>query len=112
MKLVKAYIHHVRTGVVIQSLADAGYRRLAVFDVRGTLKALSADEQDYSADGTGILIGEVQVELVCEDCDVAAVTAIVATSGRIGPQISGWIYVSPIEQALPIGGSENGVLAR
>lgn len=39
MKLIKAYVHHVRTADVVQALADAGYRNLALFDVKGTLKA-------------------------------------------------------------------------
>ena len=106
MKLIKAYIHHVRTTEVVQALADAGYRNLALFDVKGTLKPLSDEEQYYSPDGIGLLIGEVRLELVCEDSEVDTVTTIIRTHGQIGqPRVSGWIYVSPIDQAVPIGGS-------
>lgn len=103
MKLVKAYVHHVRTAEVVQHLADAGYRNLALLDVRGTLKAFNDDERDYSCAGAG-LIGEIQLELVCEDSEVIAATSIIRTHGQIGPQVSGWVYVSPIDLALPIGG--------
>lgn len=105
MKLIKAYIHQIRTAQVVQALADAGYRNLALLDVKGTLKPLSDDERYYSAGGAGLLIGEVRLELVCEDSEVDAVATIIRTQGRIGPQVSGWIYVSPIEEALPISGS-------
>ena len=105
MKQVKAYIHHIRTTAVVQALADAGYRNLALLEVRGTLKPLSDDERYYSSEGGGLLIGEARLELVCEDTEVDTVTAIIRTNGRIGPQVSGWVYVSEIDQALPIGGA-------
>jgi len=108
MKLIKAYIHQVRTAQVVQALADAGFRNLALLDVKGTLKPLSDAEQYYSPDGVGLLIGEVRLEMVCEDNELDAVTTIIRTHGRIGSRVSGWIYVSPIEQALAIGGGPGG----
>ena len=105
MKLIKAYIHHVRTAQVVQALADAGYRNLALLEVKGTLKPLTDEERYYSANGVGLLIGEVRLELVCEDGQVDEVTTLIRTSGRIGSHLSGWIYVSPIDQALPVGGN-------
>jgi nitrogen regulatory protein P-II 1 len=104
MKQIKAYIHHIRTSAVVQALADAGYRNLALLEVKGTLKPLSDDERYYSSEGAGLLIGETRLELVCEDADVDAVTGIIRKHGRIGSQVSGWVYVSEIGQALPIGG--------
>lgn len=104
MKLIKAYIHQIRTAQVVQALADAGFRNLALLDVKGTLKPLSDNERYYSPEGIGLLIGEVRLELACEDREADAVTTIIRTHARIGPQVSGWVYVSPIEQALPIGG--------
>ncbi|MEO7623194.1 MAG: P-II family nitrogen regulator [Gallionella sp.] len=105
MKLIKAFIHHIRTAEVVQALADAGYRNLTLQDVKGMLKPLNEAEQDYSRDVGELVISEVQLSLVCEDGEVEAVTAIIRTIARIGPHISGWVYVSPVEQALPIGGS-------
>ena len=95
MKQIKAFIHHVRSAVVVEALRDAGYKNITLLDVKGTLKPLSESEQSYSIDA-GVVISEIRISLVCEDSQVDEVTGI----------ISGWVYVSPIEQALPIGGPE------
>ncbi|HEY9547517.1 MAG TPA: P-II family nitrogen regulator [Solimonas sp.] len=103
MKLIKAFIHHVRTAAVVDALADAGYRNLTLQDVRGMLKPITEDEQDYSIDGGGLVISEARLSLVVDDHEVAAVAAIIGTHARIGMGQSGMIYVSPIEQIIPIG---------
>lgn len=109
MKLIKAYIHHVRTAPVVQALADAGYRPLELLEVKGTLKPLAGEEPYYSAEGVGLFIGEVRVEVVCEDSQAEEVTNIIRAHGGVGPRVSGWIYISPIDQALPVGGDPQDV---
>ena len=103
MKLIKAFIHHVRAPEVIQALSAGGFRRISLIESKGTLRAISDSEKDFSLEAGGLLIAETQLELVCDDLEVEAATAIIRTTGRIGPQVSGWVYVSAIEQALPIG---------
>ena len=103
MKLVKAFIHHVRTAAVVQALADAGYSNLTLQDVKGMLKPINENEEDYSRDAGGLVISEARLSLVCEDQEVDKVTGIICATAQIGPHISGWVYVSPVEQALPIG---------
>lgn len=103
MKQVTALIHHVRSADVIDALNDAGYKNISLLDIKGTLKALGERELAYSSEA-GVVISEVQLSLVCEDKQVYEVTSIIRKTGKIGPNISGWIYVSPIEQALPIDG--------
>ncbi|GAC19488.1 P-II family nitrogen regulator [Paraglaciecola arctica] len=105
MKQITAFIHHVRSAAVFEALRDAGYKNITLFDVKGTLKALSESEQDYSAE-SGVVISEVRISLFCEDVDVDTVTGIIRKTGDIGTDISGWVYVSPIEQAIPIGGNK------
>lgn len=107
MKLIKAFIHHVRTAVVVEALADAGYRNLTLQDVRGMLKPITENERDYSAEAGGLVISEVRLSLVVEDSEVDAVTSIIRTTAQVGTGISGYVYVSPVEQTLPIGGPEN-----
>lgn len=104
MKLIKAFVHHVRAAEVVQALADAGFRNITLQNVMGMLKPVNESEQTYSAEAGGLVISEVRLSLVCEDTEVDNVTAVIRRAGRIGSQISGWVYVSPVEQALPIGG--------
>ena len=106
MKLIKAFIHHVRAAEVVQALADAGYRNLTLHDVKGMLKPISDSERDYSTSGAGMVISETRLSLVVEDSEVDAATGIIRTIARVGPGISGYVYVSPVEQVLPIGGPE------
>jgi nitrogen regulatory protein P-II 1 len=106
MKQIKAFIHHVRSATVVEALRDAGYKNITLLDVKGTLKPLNESEQAYSSDA-GVVISEVRISLVCEDSQVDDVTGTIRRAGRIGQNISGWVYVSSIELALPIGGPDN-----
>ncbi|GMU68371.1 MAG: hypothetical protein AMXMBFR37_07040 [Steroidobacteraceae bacterium] len=106
MKLIKAFVHHVRSAPVVDALADVGYRNITLQTVTGMLKPLSSNEQAYSSEASGAVISEVRLSLVCEDGEVDEVTTIIRLVGRIGPGVSGWVYVSPVEQALPIGDKE------
>ncbi|MDP4743700.1 MAG: hypothetical protein NWS22_02520 [Porticoccaceae bacterium] len=50
MKQIKAFIHHVRSAIVVEALRDAGYKNITLLDVKGTLKPLNESEQTYSTD--------------------------------------------------------------
>lgn len=105
MKLIDAFIHHVRSAAVVEALADAGYRNIMLRDVRGALRPISENERDYSPEAGGLMISETQLSLVVADSEVDTVTAIIRTAARIGSGISGYVHVSAVEQVLPIGGS-------
>jgi nitrogen regulatory protein P-II 1 len=106
MKQVKAFVHHIRSAAVMDALRDAGVTNITLLDVKGTLKPLSESEQAYSVEVGVVIISEVRISLVCDDADVVRITDIIRRSGRIGSGVSGWVYVSPVEQALPIGGPD------
>lgn len=108
MKQIKAYIHHVRAAAVIEALGDAGYRNVTLHDVKGMLRPITMDEREYAAEAGGLVISEVKLSLVVDDAEVDAVTSIVRTLGRVGSyaHVCGYVYVSSVEQALPIGGPE------
>ncbi|WP_438863088.1 P-II family nitrogen regulator [Neptunicella sp.] len=106
MKQIKAFIHHIRSADVVDTLRGRGYINISLLDVKGTLNPLGEHELEYSSEA-GVVISEVQLSLVCEDERVDEVTTIIRNAGKIGTNISGWIYVSPIEQVLPINGTEN-----
>lgn len=103
MKQVTAYIHHVRSAEVVEALNDAGFKNIALLDAKGTLKPLGESELAYTSEAR-VVISEVQLSLVCEDTEVDQVTTLIRNTGKIGSKISVWIYVSLIEQALPIDG--------
>jgi len=106
MKLIKAFIHHVRTAAVVEALADAGFRNLTLQDVKGMLKPITENERDYSGESGGLVISEVRLSLVVEDAQVDAVVAIIRSVARVGAHqdVYGYVYVSPVEQAYAIGG--------
>lgn len=102
MKQIKAFVHRNRISDLIHELEVAGFRRLSLFDVKGLLRALNAREQEYSVEFGDQVISEMQMELFCEDGDVARAVEIFRRVGRTGRADAGWIYVSPIEQSIPI----------
>jgi nitrogen regulatory protein P-II 1 len=104
MKLIKAFIHHVRAAAVVEALAEAGYRNLTLHDVKGMLKPITENERDYTHETAGLVISETRLSLVVEDADVDAVVALIRATAQVGHHVSGYVYVSPVEQAWPIGG--------
>ena len=107
MKLIKAFLHHVRTPKVVEALADAGYDNITLQDVKGMLKPITEDEADFSRDAASLVISEARLSLVVADEKVDEVAAIIRRTGRVGTHVSGWIYVSPVEQILPIDGGQD-----
>lgn len=105
MKQIKAFVHRNRVSDLIHALEAAGFRRLSLFDVKGLLRALNAREQQYSVELGDQVISEVQTELFCEDGDVDRAVEIFRRIGRTGRADSGWVYVSPVEQAIAIDGA-------
>lgn len=101
MKQIKAFIHHCRSTEVLDVLQDAGFKNVALFDVKGTLKPISESELAYSADAR-VVISEVQITLFCDDEKVKEVTRLIQKNGYVGVNTSGWIYVSPVEQVIAI----------
>lgn len=102
MKQIKAFVHRNRVSDLIHALEAAGFQRLSLFDVKGLLRALSAREQEYSVEFGDKVISEMQMELFCEDADVARAVEIFRSVGRTGHVDAGWIYVSTIDQSIPI----------
>ena len=103
MKQIKAFVHRNRVSDLVHALEAGGFKRLSLFDVKGLLRALSAREQQYSVEFGDQVISEVQMELFCEDIDVARAVEIFQRVGRTGRVEAGWVYVSNVEQAVAIG---------
>lgn len=107
MKEIKAYLHRHRVADVVHALGNAGFRNLCIFDVRGLLRAINTQEQDYSLEIGEPTITEARLEMICEDRHVGLATHLIAEHGRTGQPEAGWIFVSEISSAIPIGGSSH-----
>ncbi len=105
MKEIKAFVHRNRIADVVHALRDAGYRNITVIDVKGTLRALDAQEQDYSIELAEPVITEVKLELVVDDDAVNAAVRLICDCGWTGQTESGWVYVSEVLIALRINDS-------
>ena len=104
MKEIKAFIHRNRAADVIRALKGAGYGNLSVVDVKGMLAALDERERDYSIELGEETITEVKLEVVCEDENrTAEAVRLIQESAKTGQPEAGWIYISEIQAALPIG---------
>jgi len=104
MKEIKAFVHRNRIADVVRSLERAGFRNLSVIDVKGLLKALDDKEQEYSVEIGEKVITEIKLELVCEnDARTAEAVRIIQQSADTGQPDAGWVYISNVEKALPIG---------
>jgi len=102
MKEIKAFVHRNRIADVVHALKLAGFQDISVIDVKGMLKALDAQEQDYSIEIGEKVITEVKLELVCNTERVDDAVRIIRENGRTGQRSAGWIYVSDIEAAFQI----------
>ena len=104
MKQITAFVHRGRVADIVHALAAAGHRHLSVLDVKGLLRALSEREETYSLELGERVTNEIRLDLVCEDGEVEHAVALIRQFGRTGQRISGWVYVSPVDFAVPIDG--------
>ena len=104
MKEIKAFIHRNRITDVIHALKEAGFRNLSIVDVKGMLKALDNQEQNYSVELGSAVITEMKLELVCDEARVDEATQLIQQHARTGQTDAGWIYVIDIGQAIRIEG--------
>lgn len=104
MKQLKAFLHPHRAADMLQALKGNGFERVSLFDVRGQLRALSAREQRYSVELGEPIINELQLELFCEDADVARAADLIREAARTGRPDAGWIFVSSLDAAYRIDG--------
>lgn len=99
MKEIKAFVHRGRAADIVHALLGAGFDQISLVDVKGTLRALTPQETEYSVEYGESVVTEVKIEVVCADAQVEMVLGILRTEGR-SAQASGWVYVSDIEQGM------------
>ena len=106
MKEIKAFVHRNRIGDVVHALKAAGFEAISIVDVKGMLRALDAQEQEYSIEIGEKIITEVKLEMVCETAQVAEAIEIIRLNAQTGQANGGAMYVSDIEAVYPIHTTE------
>lgn len=111
MKEIKAYVHANRIGPVIAALKESAawggaagdsQHNLAVYIVKGSLLPVTEGERRYSIDLGDEMVNEYKLELLCDEQHVDELVNIVRNVARTGQLTAGWVYVTDVEQALPI----------
>jgi nitrogen regulatory protein P-II 1 len=112
MKEIKAYVHANRIAEVIAALKDsaawgtvsgANPHNLTVYIVKGSLVPIDDRERQYSMELGDEVVNEYKLELLCDEAHVDELVAIVRAVARTGQANAGWVYVTDVQQALPIG---------
>lgn len=88
---------------MVYALRKAAFQNISFVDVKGLLKPLGANEEEYSIEIGNKVITEVKLEIVCPPDRVDEAIKIVLTNGRTGRPNAGWVYVSDIEATHEIG---------
>jgi nitrogen regulatory protein P-II 1 len=60
-------------------------------------------ERQYSMELGDEVVNEYKLELLCDEAHVDELVAIVRAVARTGQANAGWVYVTDVQQALPIG---------
>lgn len=110
MKEIKAYVHRNRIAHVVASLKESaawsatgsGDHNLTVYMVKGSILPIDDTEIQFSMDVGDQMINEFKLELYCGDDHAAELAQIIRGAAHTGGGQSGWVYISEIQQALPI----------
>lgn len=108
MKQIKAFIHPHRISLVTDALRNSGLcditagtrcHNLTVSNVQRLFSSADAAQQRYSVALGEPVIGEIKLELFCDDDVAEQLAALIAQAAKPGP---GWVFVSEIEHATQV----------
>jgi nitrogen regulatory protein P-II 1 len=102
MKRITALLHVHRMSDIVHALEAAGERRISILHAHGLLQAATAREQNYSVELGERMTQEIQLDVFCDDAKVEELVDLIRRHGRTGQMNSGWIFVAPVEDGLPI----------
>lgn len=108
MKEIKCFVHRHRAADVVHALKAADFNRMSFNDVKGALRTLDPDERLFSVEAGEAVIQEVKIEFVCVDERVEEAIALLREYGRADQPVSGWIFVTQMEEVYVIEGSGKG----
>lgn len=108
MKQIKAFFQPHRINAVTDALRNSGLcditvgtrcQNLTVSNVQRLYSSLDVIQQQYSLSLGEPVIGEVKLELFCEDEVIDELAALITQAAKPGP---GWVFVSDIRSATHI----------
>ncbi len=103
MKQIKGFVDPHRAGELMHALENGGFHRISVFDAKGLHQPRMRGTAEYSVELGERVVSEAQITVFCEDDQVDAVVAIFRQLIRTTHRETGWLYVTPIEQSIPLG---------
>ncbi len=110
MKLIKAYIRHVKAEEVYNTLVQNGFCCMTMVDCEGTGQYSDREDKHVSekypfADAYRV----IKLEILVEQASVEQVTGLIRAAGRTGYRGDGMIIVSPVDKVYKIKTDEEGI---
>ena len=103
MKQIKGFVDPHRAGDLMHALEGGGFHRISVFDAKGLHQPRMRGAAEYSVELGERVVSEAQITVFCEDDEVDAVVEIFRSLIRNTHRETGWLYVTPNEQAIALG---------
>ena len=112
MKLIKAYIRHIKTEAVHEALKENGFCCMTFVECEGTGQ-YSDREKDHISDKYPFANAYrvVKLEIVSSEEHVNEILDIIKANGRTGYRGDGIIIVSPVDEVYKVRTEERGILA-
>ncbi|HQC29667.1 MAG TPA: P-II family nitrogen regulator [Methylotenera sp.] len=108
MREIKAFIHAHRVSDVLQALKQvdtdgAQISNFAVFPVQALLHDTELKEARYSVSLGETVINEFKIEILCHEEAVPNLVEVIQRIGHAGDHEEGWIIVTDVLSAVPVG---------
>ncbi len=102
MKLIKAYIRTNMIDKVIQALEAGGFTDMTIIDVRAIRSGIDPKDLEYSVELAERYMNVAKLDMVLRDEDVDRAKDIILKTARTGRKGDGFIYTSPVDEAIHI----------
>jgi nitrogen regulatory protein P-II 1 len=109
MKLIKAYIRTNMIDKVIRALEDAGFTDLTVIDVKAIRVGIDEKDLEYSIELAERYMNVAKLDMVLQDNDAERAKEIILKTARTGRKGDGFIYTSPVDEAIHIRTGKNSI---
>ena len=108
MKKIEAIIKPFKLEEVKDALGDIGIEGMTVSEVKGFGRQKGHTEIYRGSEYTVDFLPKIKIELVLSDTRVDAAVAAIVKSAKTGKIGDGKVFVSPVEEAVPIRTEEKG----